>query len=198
MQTFISVDIEGVASVIHRDQTKLEGIEYETARRWMTDDANAAIEGALAAGATEIVVADSHGHMRNLLVEELHPSATLIRGALKPLCMLEGLQSQGHPQTDAVLLVGYHAMAGTGTGILNHTFSGGAIYRLSLNGLTVGEVGFNAALAGSLGARSSWSAATASSNRKFRPCCPGPRAWWSRTASAPGHPSRFLRAIPRT
>jgi len=158
MRVLISVDLEGIAGVVHPADTMLEGIEYERARRWMTAEANAAIEGAFAGGAIEVVVNDSHGHMRNLLVDELHPASTLIRGALKPLCMLQGLGVPGDlggpngPQTDAVLLVGYHAMAGTGTGILNHTFSGGAIYRLSLNGLAVGEVGFNAAVAGSLGA----------------------------------------------
>ena len=147
MRVLISVDLEGIAGVVHPADTMLEGIEYERARRWMTAEANAAIEGAFAGGATEVVVNDSHGHMRNLLVEELHPSARLIRGALKPLCMLQGLQ----PNCDAVFLVGYHAMAGTGSGILNHTFSGSAVYRLSLNGRSVGEVGFNAALAGAQG-----------------------------------------------
>lgn len=91
MKIFISVDIEGVAGVADRDDTKLEGVEYETARRWMTAEANAAIEGALAAGAIEIVVADSHGHMRNLLPDLLHPDALLIRGTPRGVSMMDGL-----------------------------------------------------------------------------------------------------------
>ena len=146
MRVYISVDMEGIAGVVHWADTKLEGVEYERARRWMTGEANAAIEGALAAGATEVVVNDSHGHMRNLLAEELNPEAWLVRGSPKPLCMLEGLE----PGFDAAFLVGYHALAGTGSGVLNHSFSGSSVASMQLNGLLVGEVGFNAALAGAM------------------------------------------------
>jgi D-amino peptidase len=146
MRVNISVDMEGIAGVVHWADTKLEGVEYERARRWMTEEANAAIEGALAAGATEVVVNDSHGHMRNLLVEELHTEAWLVRGSPKPYCMLEGLA----PGFEAVFLVGYHALAGTGGGVLNHSFSGSAVAGMRLNGTLVGEVGFNAALAGAM------------------------------------------------
>ena len=146
MRVFISVDMEGIAGVVHWDDTRLTGVEYERARHWMTGEANAAIEGALAAGATEVVVNDSHGHMRNLLAEDLHPEAWLVRGSQKPLCMMQGLE----PGFDAALLVGYHAMAGTGGGVLNHSFSGTSVASMKLNDLLVGEVGFNAALAGSM------------------------------------------------
>jgi D-amino peptidase len=146
MRVFISVDMEGIAGVVHWHDTRLEGVEYERARHWMTGEANAAVEGALAAGATEVVVNDSHGHMRNLLAEELNPEAWLVRGSTKPLCMLQGLE----PGFDAALLVGYHALAGTGSGVLNHSFSCSAIASLKLNDRLVGEVGFNAALAGSM------------------------------------------------
>jgi D-amino peptidase len=146
MRVYISVDMEGIAGVVHWADTKLEGVEYERARHWMTAEANAAIEGALAAGAAEVVVNDSHGHMRNVLAEELHPEAWLVRGSPKPLCMVQGLE----PGFDAAFLVGYHAMAGTGGGVLNHSFSGGSVYRLQLNDRVVGEVGFNAAVAGGM------------------------------------------------
>ena len=146
MRVYISVDMEGIAGVVHWADTKLEGVEYERARHWMTGEANAAIDGALAAGATEVVVNDSHGHMRNLLAEELNPEAWLVRGSPKPLCMLEGLE----PGFDAAFLVGYHALAGTGSGVLNHSFSGSSVASMQLNGLLVGEVGFNAALAGAM------------------------------------------------
>ena len=134
MRVYISVDMEGIAGVVHWADTKLEGVEYERARHWMTGEANAAIEGALAAGATEVVVNDSHGHMRNLLAEELNPEAWLIRGSPKPGCMMEGLE----PGFDAAFLVGYHALAGTGGGVLNHSFSGSAIASMKLNDLLVG------------------------------------------------------------
>jgi D-amino peptidase len=147
MRVYISVDMEGIAGVVHWADTRLEGVEYERARQWMTGEANAAIEGALAAGATEVVVNDSHGHMRNLLAEQLNPEAWLVRGSPKPGCMMEGLQ----PGFDAAFLVGYHALAGTGGAVLNHSFSGSAITSMKLNGLLVGEVGFNAAFAGALG-----------------------------------------------
>ncbi len=147
MKVFISVDIEGIAGVVHWDETRGEGEEFQRARRWMTGEANAAVRGAFAGGADEVVVNDSHGQQRNLLAEELDPRARLVRGRLKPMMMMEGIT----PGTDAIFLVGYHARAGTGQAILNHTFSGKSIYQLSLNGRVVGEVGYNAALAGSLG-----------------------------------------------
>jgi D-amino peptidase len=146
MRVYISVDMEGIAGVVHWQDTRLEGVEYERARHWMTGEANAAIEGALAAGATEVVVNDSHGQMRNLLAEDLNSEAWLVRGSPKPYCMLEGLQ----PGFDAAFLVGYHALAGTGSGVLNHSFSGSSIASMKLNDLLVGEVGFNAALAGGM------------------------------------------------
>jgi D-amino peptidase len=147
MRIFISIDMEGVAGVVHPADTKLEGEEYERARRWMTAEANAAIEGAFAAGATEVVINDSHGHMRNLLAEELNKEAKLIRGNIKPYGMMQGIE----PGTAAAMFVGYHARAGTAGGILNHSFVGIMIYKLCLNGVEVGEAGFNAAMAGQMG-----------------------------------------------
>jgi D-amino peptidase len=146
MKVFISIDIEGIACVVARDDTKLEGVEYERARKWMTGEANAAIEGALEAGATEIVIADSHGHMRNLLADELNEKALLVRGSPRPGAMMEGLDDS----YDAAFLVGYHSQAGA-RGVLSHTYLGGTIYNIRLNGKTVGEPGFNAALAGHYG-----------------------------------------------
>ena len=147
MKVFISVDMEGVACVTHSNHVKLEGNEYEMARKWMTDEANAAIEGAFESGATEVVVADSHGHMYNMIPDELHEDALLVRGSPRPLTMMEGVDET----FDAVFLVGYHSMAGTGKGILAHTYIGSSVYNVRLNGVTVGETGFNAAIAGHFG-----------------------------------------------
>jgi D-amino peptidase len=140
MKVYISVDLEGIACVM---QTNEQVSDYQAARKWMTAEANAAIEAAYAHGAQEVVVSDSHGNMANLLPDELHEDALLVRGKPRPLCMMEGLDST----FDAVFFVGYHAMAGTAKGNMAHTYTG-PIYAMRLNGLLVGETGFNAALAG--------------------------------------------------
>ena len=147
MKVYISVDMEGVACVTHGDHVSLEGTEYEMARRWMTAEANAAVAGAFEAGASEVVVADAHGHMRNILPDELHEDALLVRGSPRTLSMMEGVDAS----FAAALFVGYHSMAGTPTGILAHTYVSRAVMGLRLNGKTVGEPGFNAAIAGHFG-----------------------------------------------
>ena len=148
MKLYISADMEGVSGVVNSAQTsiKQEAKEYERARAWMTGEVNAAIEGALAAGATEIVVNDAHGSMRNILLEELNPIAQLVTGAPKPLSMMQGID-EGY---DAAFFIGYHAQAGSTYGTLSHTYSG-RVYSVVLNGRPVGELGLNAALAGHFG-----------------------------------------------
>ena len=150
MRVYISIDMEGIAGVVHEDQTnpidpRVAG-EYARFRRVMTAEANAAVEGALEAGATKVVVNDSHWEMRNLLAEELHPVAELIAGSTKPRSMMEGID-QGF---DAAFCLGYHAMAGTPNAILDHTYTD-RIHAVRLNGRAVGELGLNAALAGRFG-----------------------------------------------
>ncbi len=147
MKVFISVDMEGVAGVTQlEDVLASKGAEYQLARKWMTAEANAAIEGAFEAGATEVVVADSHSMMRNLLPDELHEDALLVRGSPRPGTMMEGMDES----FDAAFLVGYHARAGDPKGVLSHTYVL-PVYNLRLNGITVGEAGFNAAIAGGMG-----------------------------------------------
>jgi len=143
MRVFISADIEGISGVVDVSQTSEQGVDYGRARRLMTGEVNAAVEGALAAGATEVVVNDSHGSMRNILIEELNPEAKLITGAPKPLAMMEGVDGG----FDAVFFIGYHSRAGT-RGVLNHTISGRTVAGITLNGRVYGECGLNAALAG--------------------------------------------------
>jgi len=113
----------------------------------MTREANAAIEGALAAGATEIIVRDSHGSALNLLPEMLHQSSKLIRDwSGGPMSMMEGIDSS----YDAAIYVGYHARAGTPNGVLDHTSSGN-VTDISVNGISMPETGYNALLAGYFG-----------------------------------------------
>ena len=150
MRVYISVDMEGIAGVVHESQTDpadpARAAEYGRFRRLMTREANAAIEGALAAGATKVVVNDSHWFMRNLLAEELHQAAELLSGDPKPRSMVEGIDSG----FDAALFIGYHARAGTPHAVLDHTYAD-RIHEVRLNGRPVGELGINAALAGVAG-----------------------------------------------
>jgi len=150
MNVYISVDMEGVAGVAHEDQTDpvnpAHAVEYARFRRLMTDEANAAIQGAASAGASRILVNDSHWLMRNLLAEELHEAAELISSGPKRLSMMEGVDGG----FDAVMCIGYHAMAGTRHATIDHTYTD-KIHQVKLNGRPVGELGLNAALAGCFG-----------------------------------------------
>lgn len=150
MHVYLSVDMEGIAGVVHEDQTNPVdprcAMEYGRFRRLMTAEANAAIEGALAGGATRVLVNDSHWTMRNLLAEELHPGAALISGGPKMWSMMEGIDLGW----DLAACIGYHAKAGTANAVLDHTYTS-RILDVRLNGRSVGELGINAALAGTFG-----------------------------------------------
>lgn len=141
-KVYISVDMEGISGVNGDDQTGAGGAEYGRARKLMAEDANAAIRGAFAGGATEVVVNDSHGSQRNLLPEDLDPRARLISHSFKRHGMMEGLDET----FDAVLFIGYHAKADAPRGLFAHTGSG-VVRDLQVNGVSVGEGGMNAALA---------------------------------------------------
>ena len=112
----------------------------------MSREAAAAVEGALAAGATEIVVNDSHGPMTNLIPMMLPKEAKLITGTTKPMGMMQDLDES----YDAVMFVGYHARNNS-PGVLSHTISGGSVDNIWLNGELVGETGLNTAIAGLFG-----------------------------------------------
>jgi len=146
-KVFISIDMEGITSIVSGDQTGGDPGEYQVGRKLMVGDLNAAIEGVLAAGAGEIVVCDSHGGMRNLQPEEVHEAALLVRGSPKPYSMMEGISSDFH----AAMFVGYHARMGAPKAILCHTYSGATVESIHVNGVEVGETGYNAGLAGHYG-----------------------------------------------
>ncbi|MET3289753.1 UNVERIFIED_CONTAM: D-amino peptidase [Brevibacillus sp. OAP136] len=147
MKVFISLDMEGISGITEWEDTIPGNRHYEAGRRLLTQDVNAAIEGALEAGATQIVVNESHGPMNNLILEDLHPQADVIRGSFKPLSMMQGIDST----YDAAFFVGYHGKTGVGDAVLNHTYSSLSIHRLVLNGKEVGEAGLNATIAGAFG-----------------------------------------------
>ena len=146
MRILISTDIEGVAGVVHPDQTRMGNGEYERARRWMTREANAAVAGAFDGGATEVRVNDSHGSYRNLLADELDPRARLVNGKPRTLGMMGGLEAD----FAGVMLVGFHARA-QAKGVLAHTINSSAFARIWLNGQELGEAGLYGALAGEMG-----------------------------------------------
>ncbi|MHB8339862.1 MAG: M55 family metallopeptidase [Mycobacteriales bacterium] len=145
MRVFISVDMEGVAGVATFDQIVRGGSGYPRAQALMTGEANAAIRGAFAGGATEVVVGDSHGTMDNLLVAELDHRARLVTGAPRAACMVAGVR----PGDALAVFVGYHAAAGA-PGVLAHTFSAN-FTELRVNGAAMSEAEVNGLYAASLG-----------------------------------------------
>ncbi len=146
-KVFISVDMEGIWGVVHGDQVSAQGHDYGPARKWMAEDVNAVIEGLFEAGASEIVVNDSHGSMRNILAQDLNPRVSLITGSPKPLSMMQGIDNT----FDACIFVGYHARAGTAESVLDHTYSGATIRSIKVNNLELPELGLNAAIAAVFG-----------------------------------------------
>ncbi|MCP4608944.1 MAG: M55 family metallopeptidase [Planctomycetes bacterium] len=144
LKVFISVDMEGLTGVSHWNECSRTGKDYNMFREIMTNETNAAVEGALAAGATEVIVRDSHGSARNILPLMLNKEAKLIRnwsGDFK--MMMDGIDET----FDAVIFVGYHAKAGTPDASLEHTMSG-TVMDVSVNGVSLPEAGINALMAG--------------------------------------------------
>lgn len=146
MKVFISADIEGISGVVSKAHTTSQGYDYQRARMLMTQEVNAAIEGALDAGADEILVNDAHGSMTNILIEELNPKASLITGTPKMLGMMEGIDSS----FDAALFIGYHSRMNS-SGILSHTYYGSVVSDITINGKASGEFYINSSVAGSFG-----------------------------------------------
>lgn len=143
---YISADLEGVAGVVSPDELARGGPHFESARLQLTHEVNAAIRGALRADPNlEIVVSDGHGTYRNVIMSELDPRAMLLRGKPRLLAMMDGVAAG-----DGVMLIGYHAKAGS-MGVLSHTFDD-ALRDVRLNGMSLGEAGLNAALATEVGA----------------------------------------------
>lgn len=150
LKVYISVDMEGTGGVVNpADAGSNPDADYEMFRRVLTDEVNAAVEGALLAGATEIVVEEHHGArgFRNLLVDRLHPRAQLVRGWPRPRGGITGLDSS----FDGVMFIGYHAREGTAKAVLAHTFLENAVADLEVSGRSIGEGEFNATVAGALG-----------------------------------------------
>ena len=151
MRVYISVDMEGIAGVNHPEPTDPADRRYPVAVDLMVGETNAAIEGALAGGATDVLVNDSHWNMYNLLPEALHPAARVLQGQ-KAWSMVAGAQpaADGRPSFDLALFVGYHTRAGHPTGTIAHTYSDAPI-ETRLDGRPTGEYGLNALVLGHWG-----------------------------------------------
>ena len=146
MKVFLSSDMEGTAGVVDWQQCVGDGPEAAAGRALLLAEVNAAIEGAVAGGATEIVVNDSHSTMRNLPADALAGGASYISGSHKPLYMMQGLDGS----FDAVMFVSYHGSVGAPAG-LSHTYNPRAVMEARLGGVVTGEAGINALVAAHYG-----------------------------------------------
>jgi D-amino peptidase len=144
VKIWMSFDMEGVAGIVDWDQCRPSGgARYEIGCQLMLDEVNAAIEGAVAGGATEIVLNDSHGTMANLDPRRIAGGASYISGRHKPRYMMQGLDDS----FDAAFLVGYHGSISGRPSTLSHTYNPEVFAAARINGELVGESGINALVA---------------------------------------------------
>jgi D-amino peptidase len=144
MKIYISADMEGVVGVVSGEQLGPQGFEYNRFREFMTQEVTTAIEAAFEAGATEVVVSDSHGNGQNLLIEKLPRNVTLVRSWPRPLMMMQGID-----ETFAgAIFVGYHSGTTNPQGVRAHTISSARLADVQLQGVSMSEAGINAAIAG--------------------------------------------------
>lgn len=146
LKVFISVDMEGVTGVVRTDEVRRGKPDYEYFRAIMTRETNAAIEGAIAAGATEVLVRETHGGMNHLLIEALDQRARVVRGETHPQSMMVSMEGFD-ASYDAVVLIGFHAPAGYPNSVLPHTMSDNVV-DFRINGVSQSETGFSALIAG--------------------------------------------------
>lgn len=147
LKLLVSVDMEGIAGVVSGDQLGPASFEYARFREFMTREALAAVDAAREAGATEIVVADSHGNGENLLIEEFPKEVRVVRSWPRPLGMMGGIDAS----FDAAILIGYHASTDNPRGVRAHTFRSALFTHVGVNGRAVSEGFMSAALAGQFG-----------------------------------------------
>lgn len=146
MKVHITADMEGVSTVSHDYQVDNKNSEFPRIRQLMTDEVKAAIAGAKDGGADSILICDAHDTGRNIYVEQLDPDVEIIQGSAYDLGMMAGISKD----FDASLQIGYHSMRHTHAGTLGHTYTYN-ISELRLNGITMGESGLSAAIAGHFG-----------------------------------------------
>jgi D-amino peptidase len=144
LKIYISADMEGVVGAVTAEQLGPQGFEYSRFREFMTAEVSAAIQAAFDAGATEIVVSDSHGNGQNLLIEKLPRQVTVVRSWPRPLMMMQGIDET----FDGAIFIGYHTSTNNTAGVRAHTISSARLADVRLNGVSMPEAGINAAIAG--------------------------------------------------
>jgi D-amino peptidase len=148
LRVLVSVDMEGIAGIVDGEDVSPGKAEYERNRKLITAEASAAVRGVFAYEPdSQVLVSEAHAGFRNLLPDQLDRRAELLRGKPKPDGMLSGLSDS----VDAAVFIGYHGKAGTARSVLAHTISGGVVADVRCNGLSLGELGLNAALAATAG-----------------------------------------------
>ncbi|PCN50449.1 peptide transporter [Candidatus Geothermarchaeota archaeon ex4572_27] len=145
-RAFVSVDLEGMPYVVSRAHIASGKPLWNEAREIATSVVNAVAEALRGEGVEEVVIADSHGEMVNVMPSKLPSYAYIIRGYPRPVSMVA--LSEG---CDAALFVGYHAKSGTERGVFDHTYSGAVIRELRINGEAVSEYLLNALTLGDKG-----------------------------------------------
>jgi D-amino peptidase len=145
MKAFISVDLEGMPYVVIPGHLNLKGAQYEEVRKIATKITLIVTDQLHKNGFDNIIIADSHGPMVNLLVEDLPECVEIVRGSLRPTSMVAGVA-----ECDAALFLGYHAKAATENSTFDHTYHGGAVHKILVNGVESSEFLLNAYVAGEL------------------------------------------------
>ncbi len=143
LKVYISIDMEGITGVVQPAQLGPTGFEYGLAREWMTGELLAAIDGARAAGAREIVISDSHGNAQNVLIDKLPEDVRIVRGFPRPLSMMQGIDES----FQAAMFIGYHASEWGVDAVRGHTISSAKLLGIRLNGMDASEGIINAGLA---------------------------------------------------
>ncbi|MFY2156751.1 M55 family metallopeptidase [Cytobacillus firmus] len=142
MKLYLSVDMEGITGLADHTHVGSSKHNYERSRVIMTDEANHVVTAAFEEGCSEVIVNDSHSKMNNLLIERMHPETQLITGDVKPYSMVQGLDSS----FSGAVFVGYHARASM-KGVMSHSMIFG-VRHMYINDHAIGEMGFNAYVAG--------------------------------------------------
>lgn len=172
MKIYISSDMEGTAGVVDWTQVLPTGAQYPYFTDLLTGEINAAIEGAMKAGATEFLVNDSHSRMANLRPGDLAGSARYLSGRMKPMYMMQGLDAS----FDAVFFISYHGSMSSNSSTLSHTYFPSAFSQISINGVVAGEAGINALVAQSFGVPVVLISGDATTADEIAPFCPGAHA----------------------
>ena len=144
MKIYVLADMEGISGIVDQEQVIPTSSCYHEGRQYMTEEVNACVQGCIDGGATEVIVSDRHFKGRNLVWHELHPFASYIIGETEniPRGRIPGIEN-----SDGVILLGYHAMAGTANAVLEHTWSSRSWQNLWINDQKSGEIALDMGLA---------------------------------------------------